>query len=269
MVLYILIERVCINIFNGKHINITGEEQCDTCNVESFKENKKVKPKNKCRIVCDDSSSEYSEEKDVNNTITKEKHDIEGFEETKTDYNMTSRYDNMGRDDRYGFGGMFYDNYPSYKEFKNKDYSKLAKKMARDEAREDRIEDRLQNTNGFEGRYQDVGEKSEILRTTDNKRRITGDLDDEIPYTDYNHLPVASGYKSHDYEYGYSFLPPEKWYRQPPRPPICVTQQRSAILPSYTHGAPMDMKEWHSSRRITPPDRINVEYIEDKLNAGR
>jgi len=64
-------------------------------------------------------------------------------------------------------------------------------------------------------------------------------------------------------------LPPEKWYPQPPRPPICVTNRRSVIAPTYTQGTPVDVKEFHSSRRITPPDLISTDYVNEKLNSGR
>ena len=102
-----------------------------------------------------------------------------------------------------------------------------------------------------------------------NRRVIEGELDDELPYSDYNHLPVAAGYKSHAYEYGYSMIPPEKWFKQPVRPPICVTEKRCPTMPSYTTGVPVDTMEWHSSRRVTQPDMISVKYVQDKLNSGR
>lgn len=263
MALCVTIEKICINLSKSNNIIITDDKKCDTCTVEGFEE----KPtKNRCRVVCDPEPDKEVTQKPIE--VPQEENDKveEGFENT----DLGSRYSNISYDDRYGFGGMFYDEYPFYNRFRqNNDRSQALRDQVREEEMQNRVEKRLTSTDGFEGRYQEVGNKSEILRTTDNKRRITGDLDDEIPYTDYNHLPVASGYKSHDYEYGYSFIPPEKWYRQPPRPPICVTQQRTAVLPAYTNGAPMDVKEWHTSRRITPPDRINVAYIEDKLNGGR
>jgi hypothetical protein len=91
----------------------------------------------------------------------------------------------------------------------------------------------------------------------------------EMEYSDYSHVPLAEGYTSRDYEYGYSFMPPEKWYPQPPHPPVCVTEKRCPIMPMLTSGAPVDMKEWNASRRITPPDNIKTEYITDKLNSGK
>lgn len=90
----------------------------------------------------------------------------------------------------------------------------------------------------------------------------------EIQYTDYNILPITPN-DSKLYEYGYSFLPPEKWYPTPPHPPVCVSEKRSPVFPITTTGTPVDMKEWDSSRRITPGDVINIDYARDKLNSGR
>lgn len=99
-------------------------------------------------------------------------------------------------------------------------------------------------------------------------RAEAGVMKSEIQYTDYNILPVTPE-DSKLYEYGYSFLPPEKWYPTPPHPPVCVTEKRSLVFPVTTTGTPVDMKEWDSSRRITPGDVINIDYTRDKLNSGR
>lgn len=198
-------------------------------------------------------------------------------------YYWGTRHGNLGYDNRYGFGGMFYDEDPAYNRFRNSDLNEIRNigdaygtynppnkvDEANEMIREANAEARARSTSGYGGKYQTVGNKSEKLKTLDNRRRIEGELDDELPYSDYNHLPVAAGYKSHDYEYGYSFLPPEKWYPQPPRPPICVTEKRCPVCPVYTAGAPVDVKEFHSSTRISPPDLINTDYIGEKLNAGR
>lgn len=93
-------------------------------------------------------------------------------------------------------------------------------------------------------------------------------INDELPYTDYNHLPMAESYKTTDFEYGDSYLPPEKWYPTSPFPPVCVTNKRCPVCPVYTTGTPVDVKEWNASRRITPPDNIKIDYITDKLNSG-
>jgi hypothetical protein len=104
-----------------------------------------------------------------------------------------------------------------------------------------------------------------------NSRVQAGVIRDELPYNndDFNHLPVPDNYNTGSFEYGYSFLPPERWYPTPPHPPVCVTQQRCNVCPSNTTGAPVDVKEWNDARRIMPPDNINVSYVEEKLNSGR
>ncbi len=99
-------------------------------------------------------------------------------------------------------------------------------------------------------------------------RASAGVMATETQYTDYNILPVTPE-DSKLYEYGYSFLPPEKWFPVPPHPPVCVSEKRCPVCPVTTTGTPVDMKEWNDSRRITPGDVINIEYAKDKLNSGR
>jgi len=99
-------------------------------------------------------------------------------------------------------------------------------------------------------------------------RQDTGVMQSELQYTDYNILPVTRE-DSKLYEYGYSYLPPEKWFPVPPHPPICVTEKKCPVCPVTTTGTPVDMKEWNDSRRITPGDVINIDYAKDKLNSGR
>ena len=191
-----------------------------------------------------------------------------------------------GYDDRMGFGGMFYDDHPDYNKYHHSDKDektfnngkRLGGKRTPHSADDGlashnewarKAHVKAHGVDGYVGPYQDVGDLSEVLKTTDNHRRIVGPLDDELPYSDYNHLPVAAGYKSHAYEYGYSYLPPERWYPLPPRPPICITEKKSIISPSLSNGSVADLKEFHIARRVHHPDRLNVEYVQDKLNAGR
>lgn len=114
-----------------------------------------------------------------------------------------------------------------------------------------------------------------IYKTNTNKyetsaptRAQAGVMQSEVQYTDYNIMPVTPE-DSKLYEYGYSFLPPEKWYPIPPHPPVCVTEKSCPVCPMTTTGSPVDMKEWNDSRRITPGDVINIDYARDKLNSGR
>lgn len=112
-------------------------------------------------------------------------------------------------------------------------------------------------------------EIKKITKESTGSRDKDDVINSDMPYTDYHHLPMAEDYKPDDFEYGDSFLPPEKWYPTPPFPPMCVSEKRCPVCPVYTTGAPVDVKEWNSSRRVTPPDRINTDYIKEKLNAGR
>lgn len=108
-------------------------------------------------------------------------------------------------------------------------------------------------------------ESKEAIGSRSEDDLITSD----IPYTDYHHIPIGDTYKPSDFEYGYSFLPPEKWYPTPPFPPVCVSEKRCPINPTFTTGTPVDVKEWHSASKIMPPAGINTKYIKEKLNAGR
>lgn len=68
---------------------------------------------------------------------------------------------------------------------------------------------------------------------------------------------------------GSSYLPPAQWYPVPPRPPACVTEKVCPVCPIYTEGTSVDLQEWDNSRRLTPPDNINTDFVMGKLNSGR
>ena len=130
----------------------------------------------------------------------------------------------------------------------------------------------LKNLRHYEKEVDKHNNNPQIIK--DGSREKDGLVLDDLQYSDYNHLPMAVGHDSRDYEYGYSYLPPSQWYPKPAFPPVCVTNQPCAVCPVYTSGTPSDalewtdMKDWDSSRKILPPDRINVKYAE-MLNGGR
>jgi hypothetical protein len=109
----------------------------------------------------------------------------------------------------------------------------------------------------------------ERARNKGKTRASDGVIKDERPYSDEIPVQLGEGYHSRDFEYGYSFLPPDKWYPEPPHPPVCVSEKRCPVCPTYTTGVPADVKEWDSTRRITGPYHVNTEYVEDKMNSGR
>lgn len=246
----------------------------------------------KCRMVCDDGSPPLDSfgfprkpnpasgvDEIPNVDLQVKAQSVTGNDDR---FYWGSRYGRHDYDDRYGFGGMYYDEYPFYNrnnknttippssdEYGLSDRERAMRARAAWDGMDAAVDRQAHTTSGYRTPYMEGGSMSMNDGTHINRRSIEGELDNELPYSDYNHLPVAAGYKSHDYEYGYNFLPPEKWFPTPTRPPVCVTEKRSPIMPSLTNGAPVDVKEFHSSRRITPPDMINVNIINDKLNAGR
>lgn len=118
--------------------------------------------------------------------------------------------------------------------------------------------------------YQEILKRLDEQGVSQNgSRGADGTLNDERQYSSFHQLPMPDNYNKDSFEYGDSFLPPEKWYPQPPIPPVCVSEKRANVCPMLTSGAPIDVKEWNNSRRITGPDGINVKYIKDKLNSGR
>lgn len=174
---------------------------------------------------------------------------------------------NMGPSVRYGYGGMFYDGYetPQNQPPDTED----PKENKQNQQLEQNLYNREYSSAGFKNAWQTPGSQSQKRKAQTTNRRIEGELDEELQYSDYNQLPIAAGYRSRDYEYGYSFIPPEKWYPQPPRPPICVTEKRCPVMASYANGTPTDVKEFNASRRITQPYQMNVDYVQDKFNSGR
>lgn len=72
---------------------------------------------------------------------------------------------------------------------------------------------------------------------------------------------------NNSFEYGYSYLNTTKWSVPMYRPPVCKTEENCKVCATATSGYPVDVKEWNNSRKIMPPDNINLEYI-NKLNQG-
>ena len=310
--LTLLIEYVYVKLYSKSGSVEKFEDnaaECSTCNKPPETNNNQT-----CRLVCDGGVEHFDGEEKKNPLQTpippkvdlppkidnkpkvdtppkvdnKPKEPQEKVVDQNNDdrYYWGTRYGNLGYDTRYGFGGMFYDEYPYYNRYTTND-AKVSRNTGDylgdpeiDRQREKReqeyvmerreaIEEQARSTKGYDSPYQEPGAKSQRRKPIEVNRRIEGDLDDELPYGDYNSLPIAAGYKSHEYEYGYSFLPPEKWTNLWVRPPVCVTERRSPIMPLYSGNTTMDLKEFHSARRITPPDMINTDYVAEKLNAGR
>lgn len=105
---------------------------------------------------------------------------------------------------KHGYAGMFYDEYPFYN--RQRTNEKLHLENTGDKYRSYHInpeqtsssakyeidrQEAAYSTSGYSTPVQEVGSKSQKLKDVENKRLLLGPIDDELPYTDYNHLPVA------------------------------------------------------------------------------
>lgn len=91
-------------------------------------------------------------------------------------------------------------------------------------------------------------------------------LTNEMVYSDFNRMPPS--FNKNDFEYGYSYLPPSDWFPLPAYPPVCVSNcNTNAPQPVYLDSTTMDLKDWHETQKITPPDSINTSFITNELNS--
>lgn len=111
---------------------------------------------------------------------------------------------------------------------------------------------------------------------------IEGDVDKQIitdvntykeygGFIDANSIYVPKDYIYTSDDYGYNYIPPMAWINipayGPPRVPMCVSNgNKCATQPSLTSGYPIDLKQWHESRKVTGSAGINIDYIEQHLN---
>lgn len=93
----------------------------------------------------------------------------------------------------------------------------------------------------------------------------------DFSYINANQLFIPTDYKTKEEDYGRNYIPPELWYKNNQRLnlPVCVPANgRCTIKDTLTSGYPLDVVEWHSSRKVMNPDGINQEYINEKLNTN-
>ena len=93
----------------------------------------------------------------------------------------------------------------------------------------------------------------------------------DFSYINANQLFIPTDYKTKGADYGRNYIPPELWYKNNQRLnlPVCVPANgRCTVKDNLTSGYPLDVVEWHSSRKVMNPDGINQEYINEKLNTN-
>lgn len=92
------------------------------------------------------------------------------------------------------------------------------------------------------------------------------DQETEMRFTDYDPDMHKSLGELNYYDYGYSFMPPSKWWSPRARPPVCITEKQCSVCPMTTQGTPVNVKEWDSSRFVTNGPPINTKYFDEYWN---
>lgn len=90
-------------------------------------------------------------------------------------------------------------------------------------------------------------------------------LVNEMRYSDFNRLPPS--FNKDDFEYGYSMLPPKDWYPLPPYPPVCSSAKTCPVCPVNSDPTTLNLKEWHTTQRLGPPESMNTDYIIERMNS--
>lgn len=109
-----------------------------------------------------------------------------------------------------------------------------------------------------------------LLDRADKRSKYLNRNDTQYPEydndMDFHSVPVPKHHVSKDYEYGFSYIPPEKWYGTAPlRPPVCKTDSPNIVQPVYLSDV-ADLKEWNNYNKLLQPDRIDISYIQKRLN---
>lgn len=68
------------------------------------------------------------------------------------------------------------------------------------------------------------------------------------------------------FDHGFTYLNTSKWAPPQRNTPVCKTESRCPVCPVSTSGYPVDVLQYDSSRKVMPPDNINVNYVKDQLN---
>jgi hypothetical protein len=150
----------------------------------------------------------------------------------------------------------------------------MDKEIRRD--REERVEretalEESSKSLGSEPAFQVPGKLSERNKPMHYNPLNDSFVINEYDYSDFDHnfLPIARGYVSSAADYGYSYLPPERWYPTPPRNMICVTTKREPILAPLSSGEVAYLKDFNVANKITGPLGLSTEYVNDVLNSNR
>lgn len=85
---------------------------------------------------------------------------------------------------------------------------------------------------------------------------------DEMVYTKshpFNTIPLGTQL------YGYTYLPPENWFRAYERPPVCVTDKKCPVCP-ITSSNVEGLMEFDTGNNILGASGLDLRYIKHVLN---
>ena len=63
---------------------------------------------------------------------------------------------------------------------------------------------------------------------------------------------------TNEWDQDYVLLNTNKWGPALNPPPVCVSEKQCPVCPSLTNGYPLSLKDWDSTRRVTPPIQANT-----------
>lgn len=95
-------------------------------------------------------------------------------------------------------------------------------------------------------------------------KKIKSKYQDEMVYTTthpFNTVPLGTQL------YGYTFLPPENWFRAYERPPICITDKVNKVQ-SVADPSIAGLLEFDTTTNIVGPKGIDHRYIKNVIHRG-
>lgn len=123
---------------------------------------------------------------------------------------------------------------------------------------EDTNDDDMDNLKDILGvddqKYQNI-----IQKENDAMNKIRSNHQYEMVYTNthpFNTIPLGSQI------YGYTYLPPENWYRAYERPPVCITNKQNNVYPA-PNASISGLMEFDSDNNLS---NINTNYVNKVLN---
>lgn len=94
------------------------------------------------------------------------------------------------------------------------------------------------------------------------QKKIADNFTNDMVYTKtnpLNTLPLGAQV------YGYTYLPPENWFRGYDKPPVCVTEKPAVVCPAPIPGL-TGLMEFDTSNNVINGADINLQYIQNKIN---